>query len=106
MTNAFDPRRYQDDPVRVRERIAADQAACLAGTERGGPDMGPGDWYVFQSFSADGSLTIGVRQGQPDSAAVWPVYEGLSEPVARAAPRGLAAWYRGQQPNGEGPHLL
>jgi hypothetical protein len=66
---------YQDDPERVREHLRR---------------MATGDWFVFETFAADGSLAIGV-------ALV--VYERLTKAVADAAAQGLAGWHHGQGRN-------
>jgi hypothetical protein len=76
-----DAARDDDDPDRVRERL------------RG---AAPGDWFVFETFAADGSLAVGVARGAPDPSAVLVVYEGLSEAVAADAAAGLARWHRSQ----------
>lgn len=68
---------YEQDPELVRKR--------LRGAE-------PGDWYVFESFAADGSLTIGVARGTPDPGLLIVIYEGLTETVAKAAASGLSRW--------------
>ena len=71
---------YEQDPELVREH--------LRGAE-------PGDWHVFEAFSADGSLTIGVARGTPDPSLVIVIYEGLTEAVAKAAASGLSRWRLG-----------
>ncbi len=68
---------FEDDPELVRE--------WLRGTA-------PGDWYVFEAFAADGSLTIGVARGTPDPGLVIVIYEGLAEAVAKTAASGLSRW--------------
>lgn len=75
---------YEDDPQRVRERLR--QAVS-------------GDWFVFETFAADGSLAIGMNRGEPDPRLVLVVYEGLSQTVAEAAAYGLARWYHRQGRN-------
>ncbi len=75
---------YEDDSDLVRERLRRTM---------------PGDWYVFETVSADGSLAVGVAQGTPNPNFVLVVYDGLSEAVAEAAARGLAQWYRSQGRN-------
>jgi hypothetical protein len=72
---------YDDDPDRVRDRLR---------------DTAPGDWFVFETFAADGSLAVGVARGTPDPSLVLTVYRDLPESVARAAARGLARWHRSQ----------
>ncbi len=64
----------QDSPDRIQERLT---------------ETPPGDWFVFETFAADGSLAVGVAQGHPDPSVVLIVYQGLPEPVARAAARDL-----------------
>jgi hypothetical protein len=75
---------YQDDPERVREHLRR---------------MATGDWFVFETFAADGSLAIGVAQGIPDPSLVLVVYERLTKAVADAAAQGLARWHHGQGRN-------
>jgi hypothetical protein len=75
---------YEDDPELVRERLRR---------------MLPGDWYVFEAFSADGSLAIGVARGTPDPSLVLVIYEGLSEAAAKAAANGLTRWKHSQGRN-------
>ena len=75
---------YEDDPERVREHLRRTT---------------PGDRFVFETFAADGLLAVGGVRGKPDPRLVLAVYEGLTEPVARAAAAGLARWYRGQGRN-------
>lgn len=70
----------------------------------GGPELvrqrlrltAPGDWYVFETFAADGTRAIGVARGIPDPSICLVVYEGSSQPVAAAAAAGLARWHRDQ----------
>lgn len=71
----------QDSPDRIREWLT---------------ETPPGDWFVFETFAADGSLAVGVAQGDPDPTAVLIVYQGLTEPVARAAAHDLDGWHRSQ----------
>jgi hypothetical protein len=75
---------YDDDPELVRERL------------RRTP---PGDWCVFEAFSADGSLAIGVARGTPDPSLVLVIYERLPEAVAKAAANGLQRWKHRQGRN-------
>ena len=70
-----------DDPDRVRERLRR---------------TAPGDWFVFETFAADGSLAVGIAQGAPDPSLLLVVYEGLSEAAAKAAAQSLARWHRSQ----------
>jgi hypothetical protein len=79
---------YDDDPERVGERLR--RAA-------------PGDWFVFETFAADGSLAIGVARGSPSPEAALIVYAGLSREVAAAAAGGLARWHRRQGRAIDGP---
>ncbi len=72
---------YEDDPERVRERLRWTL---------------PGDWFVFETVAADGSLAIGIVEGAPDPSLLLVVYERLSEAVAEEAAQGLARWYRGR----------
>lgn len=75
---------YDDDPDRVRARLR---------------QTVPGDWFVFETVAADGSLAIGIDCGRPDPSRVLVVYEHLCEPVATAAAHGLARWYHWQGRN-------
>ena len=68
-----------DDPDRVRERLHSTPS---------------GEWFVFETFAADGSLAVGAATGEPDPTAVQVVYAGLTRDVAEAAARGLARWRR------------
>lgn len=77
----MDEAAYDDDPARVRDRLARPPR---------------GDWFVFETFAANGSLAVGVTKGEPDPAAVLVVYADLPEEVAKAAARGLARWHRRQ----------
>lgn len=72
---------YEDDPERVRDRLSR---------------RPQGDWYVFETFAADGSLAVGVVRGAPDPAAVLIVHADLPEEIAEAAARGVARWHRRQ----------
>ena len=80
----FDAEFFRDDPTTVRERLAAFD----------GPQSLVGDWFVFETISADGSLAIGIWQGRPDPSRVMIVYENLTERVATLAAQGLVDWYR------------
>jgi hypothetical protein len=75
---------YEDPPDRVRESLR---------------DTPPGDWFVFETFAADGSLAVGIARGKPDPSLVLVIYQGLSESVARDAARRLTGWHRGQGRN-------
>lgn len=75
---------YIDNPDRVKQR--------LQGEARG-------NWFVFETFAADGSLAIGIGRGKPDPTMQLVVYEGLSQEVAESAAQGLAQWYRDQGRN-------
>lgn len=87
------PADYADDPERVRGRIAVGQARWSAGDAADG-ELRPGDWVVFETFAADGTLAIGVARGEPTPGGPMVVYRGLSEALARIAAAGLAAWHR------------
>lgn len=89
---------FRDDPDRVRERLAI---------QEGNQHLTPGDWYVFETISADGSLAIGVARGVPNPSSAMVVYERLSHPIALQAARGLADWYRnnGRDVDGELPSM-
>ncbi len=75
---------FRDDPTNVRERLAATESR----------ERHTGDWYVFETISADGSLAVGVWQGEPDPSRVMIVYENLAQRVATLAAQGLVDWYR------------
>ncbi len=75
---------FRDDPTNVRERLAS-----MDGHERH-----TGDWYVFETISADGSLAVGIWQGPPDPSRVMIVYEKLTQRSATLAAQGLVDWYR------------
>ncbi len=75
---------FRDDPIIVRERLTK-----LPNWERY-----TGDWTVFETISADGSLAIGIWQGTLDPSRVMIVYENLAERVATLAAQGLVDWYR------------
>ncbi len=81
---------FRDDPDRVRQRLL-ECADC-------------GDWYVFETISADGSLAIGIAEGEPNPGSVMLVYEHLSRSIAIRAAQGLVDWYRDRGRNvGTGP---
>ncbi|MBA3274482.1 MAG: hypothetical protein H0T72_01715 [Chloroflexia bacterium] len=54
----------------------------------------PEDWFVFETFGADGTLAIGVARGTPDPSAIMVVRDGLTRMVAYEAAARLAAKYR------------
>ncbi|MBA2469586.1 MAG: hypothetical protein H0V37_09300 [Chloroflexia bacterium] len=54
----------------------------------------PGDWFVFETFGADGTLAIGVARGMPDPSAVMVVRDGLTRMAARDVAVRLAEEYR------------
>jgi hypothetical protein len=74
-----DPRDDADDPDHVRVRLR---------------DTLLGDWHVFETIAADGSLAIGIGHGQPNPSAVMVVYEGLTREIAGEAAAGLVRWHR------------
>jgi hypothetical protein len=75
------PIQYNDDPERMRPQLAR--------TVRG-------EWFVFETFAADGSLAVGIGRGTPDPTMQLVVYEGLSRTIAESAAEGLAQWYHDQ----------
>jgi hypothetical protein len=64
----------------------------------------PEDWFVFETFGADGTLAIGVAQGTPDPSAVIVVRDGLTRKAARELAARLAAEYQeaGRLPDSAG----
>jgi hypothetical protein len=83
-TTIMDGTPYDDDPERVREHLLRTV---------------PGDWFVFETFAADGSLAVGIAHGAPDPRQIMVVYESLSKTEAEAAAQGLARWHRAQGRN-------
>ena len=75
---------FRDDPTNVRELLASLE----------GRQDHHGDWCVFETISADGSLAIGIWQGRPDPSRVMIVYESLTQRLATLAAQGLVDWYR------------
>jgi hypothetical protein len=71
---------YEDDPERERLRQAVS-----------------GDWFVFETFAADGSLAIGMNRGEPDPRLVL-VVKVLAKPWRRPP---LTAWRDGITAKGE-----
>ncbi len=61
---------------------------------QGGDRAEPEDWFVFETFGADGSLAIGVAQGTPDPSAGMVVRDGLTRKDANEVAHRLAEEYR------------
>lgn len=80
-TTMIDANLYEVDPERVRDRLR---------------DTAPGNRFVFKTFAADGSLSVGVARGRPDPSLVLVVVRDSTESVALAAARGPARWHRSQ----------
>ena len=53
-----------------------------------------GDWYVFETFAADGSFAIGIREGVHDPLEVMLVQDRLSRDEAIRIAKRHAADYR------------
>jgi len=52
------------------------------------------DWFVFETFDADGTLAIGVDRGPPDPSAGIVVRDGLTRKAANEVASRLATEYR------------
>jgi hypothetical protein len=63
----------------------------LSGDDRSG---GPATWYVFETFVADGSLAIGMAQGEPNPAMAMIVQAGLTRAAAQEVAARLAREHR------------
>jgi phage-related baseplate assembly protein len=85
VTTVIDGSFFRDDPERVRQRLSTHPERASV----------RGDWYVFETISADGSLAVGMAEGEPNPAAVIVVYEHLSHRAATLAAQSLAEWHRG-----------
>ncbi len=54
----------------------------------------PEDWFVFETFGADGTIAIGAAQGTPDPSTGIVVRDGLTRKAANEVARRLATEYR------------
>lgn len=52
------------------------------------------DWFVFETFGADGTLAIGVARGVPDPSMGMVIRDGLTRKAAGEVASRLAAEYR------------
>lgn len=52
--------------------------ASETNTQPNGPSESDPPWFVFKSIAADGSWSVGIARGTPDSSAVIVIAEGLS----------------------------
>jgi len=51
-------------------------------TQSSRPGKSDSPWFVFKSIAADGSWSVGIAQGTPDTSAVMVLAEGLSREQA------------------------
>lgn len=56
--------------------------ASATDTHRGDSGKSDPPWFVFKSIAADGSWSVGIAQGTPDTSAVMVIAEGLSREQA------------------------
>jgi len=54
----------------------------------------PEDWFVFETFGADGTLAIGMARGTPDPSAGIVVRDGLTRKAANEVASRLATEHR------------
>ena len=63
-------------------------------TEDVNAPLEPEDWFVFETFGADGTLAIGAARGTPDPSAGMVVRDGLTRRAACDEARRLAVEHR------------
>lgn len=56
----------------------------------------PDDWFVFETFGADGTLAIGTARGTPDPSAGMVVRDGLTRRAANEVASRLATAHRAE----------
>lgn len=84
-------------PGTSRHDSDANAAAKVGGTmptDAAGAPLEPEDWFVFETFGADGTLAIGVARGVPDPSMGMVIRDGLARKAAREFASRLAAEYR------------
>lgn len=62
-----------------------------------------GDWYVYETFAADGSFAVGIREGDHDPSEVMLIADRMSHAEAIRRARRHADEYR--RDGGKAPEI-